>query len=98
MTHHQEDGWLRRAWLGLTSPRRIHCAEFRELLDDYLDGELETDKTLHLDAHRSVCTRCSYRWHREKSWIDALRRKVKVAPRVGFAEALAEKLQAQSPR
>jgi anti-sigma factor RsiW len=87
--------WARGAWRGLTSRERIHCREFGELLDDYVDGELPAQKALHLDAHRCVCVRCSARWRKEKNFIDVLRAKVQQSPSPDFVEALRKRLREQ---
>lgn len=37
---------------------RIHCADFRQFIDPYLDGEFDTRDRADFDAHAAACPEC----------------------------------------
>ena len=62
------------------------CAAVRELLDDYLDGELQPRDMRSVHAHLAECDACATEFRRARREVDAVRerlRQVAVPPDLG---------------
>jgi mycothiol system anti-sigma-R factor len=66
----------------------MHCEEARDLLETYLDGELDDTRAQMLEAHLQACADCA----RQHAQALALRGSIQQAPRYAAPEALRNKV------
>ena len=53
--------------------RMLTCAETFERLDDYVDRELRADEISAVEAHLTLCARCSEEFAVERELLDRVR-------------------------
>jgi anti-sigma factor (TIGR02949 family) len=56
------------------------CAAVLELLDDYLDGELQPSEMRRVQAHLAQCDACAVEFRRARCEVDAVRERLRRVP------------------